>query len=84
VVRIAKKHVEVHISDQGPGINPEEINRLLDLNFDETSTFTQRIRSSGLGLRMAKRIIDLHFGKLWIESDGKNGTTVSFSLPIEE
>jgi len=83
-VHIAKKHVEVRISDQGPGIKPEEIDRLLGLNFDETTNFTQRIRSSGLGLLMAKHIIDLHSGKLWIESDGKNGTTVSFRLPIKE
>lgn len=81
-VRLTEGYVEVQVSDQGPGMKPDEIDRLLKWQSVEASTFTQRMRSSGLGLSMAKRMIELHNGRLWIESDGKSGTTVSFRLPI--
>jgi signal transduction histidine kinase len=80
--RQMKEYVEVQISDKGPGMQPDEIDRLLNLQYTETSNFTQRMRSSGLGLSVAKRMIELHGGKLWIESDGKNGTKVNFRIPI--
>jgi signal transduction histidine kinase len=80
--RHAKDYVEIQISDEGPGIEPDEIDRLLNLQYSETTSFTQRMRSSGLGLSVAKRMVALHKGKLWIESDGKSGTKVNFRIPI--
>lgn len=80
--RLTAKYVEVDVSDQGPGIKPDELERLMNWRATKPASLTQRIRSSGLGLSMAKRMIELHSGKLWIESDGKSGTTVSFRLPI--
>lgn len=78
----ANDYVEVQISDEGPGIEPGEIDRLLNLEYTEKTNFTQRMRSSGLGLSVAKRMIALHDGKLWIDSDGKNGTRVNFRIPV--
>lgn len=74
---------EVKISDHGPGINPTEINRLLEGHLPEASGFTQRMRGTGLGLSIAKRLIELHGGKLWISSDGRSGTDVNFQIPIK-
>lgn len=82
LVLLKAAYVEVQISDQGPGIKPDELERLLNLQTLESATFTQRMRNSGLGLSMSKRMIELHEGKLWIESDGEIGTTVSFRLPV--
>jgi signal transduction histidine kinase len=83
-VVLATGYVEVRVSDQGPGIRPAELDQLLSWRTFEATEFTQRIRSSGLGLSMAKRMIELHDGKLWVESDGKSGTTVGFRLPGEQ
>lgn len=81
---LSKNFVEVRVSDQGPGIKPAELEQLMRWQIDETNGLTQRIRSSGFGLRTAKRMIELQGGKLWIESDGKSGTTVRFRLPIKK
>jgi signal transduction histidine kinase len=83
-VRLFAEYVEVSVSDKGPGIKPNELNYLLSWRTAETASFTQRIRSSGLGLSMARRMIELHGGKLWIESVPGSGTTVSFRLPFKE
>ena len=81
---LTASYVEVRVSDHGPGIRPTELDQLLNWRTFETTDFTQRIRSSGLGLSMAKRMIELHDGTLWIESDGKNGTIVGFRLPVRK
>ncbi len=81
-VSLTSNFVEVQIEDQGPGMKPDEIDRIINLQFMESSSFTQRFRSSGLGLSVAKRMISLHGGKLWIESDGKSGTRVNFRLSV--
>jgi signal transduction histidine kinase len=81
---LSASYVEARVSDRGPGIKPSELDQLLNWRTFEAADFTQRIRSSGLGLSMAKRMIELHDGKLWVESDGKSGTIVGFRLPARE
>lgn len=81
---LTENYVEVQISDQGPGIKSDELDKLLNLKATDSTAFSQRMRGSGLGLSMAKRMIELHNGRLWIESDGESGTTVSFRLPLKK
>jgi signal transduction histidine kinase len=80
--QIFENYVEVQIVDQGPGMKRNEIERIINYHFAEPLDLTQRMRSSGLGLLIAKRTIDLHDGTFWIDSDGKTGTKVNFRLPI--
>lgn len=82
-MQISERYVEVQISDQGPGINAAELDHLMNWDSVNPEGFTQRMRSSGLGLSIAKRMIVAHDGKLWIESDRENGTKVNFRLPIK-
>lgn len=79
---IADRYVEVEIVDHGPGMKGSEIDSLLNPEGSLTK-FSQRMRTSGLGLSMAKRMIEFHDGYLWIRSDGTSGTTVGFRIPIE-
>lgn len=82
-VKLKDDYVEVHISDEGPGIKPEELDRLLGRNISSNTVMNQRIRASGLGLSLAKRVIeDYHDGKLWFikKAEGERGTTVAFRL----
>ncbi len=83
-VRLKPAYVEVQIADKGPGIKPGELDRLMNLQSVDATSFSQRMRNSGLGLSMSKRMIELHEGRFWIESDGENGTAVSFRLPIKK
>jgi signal transduction histidine kinase len=79
-VAVSGDQVEVEIADQGPGMKADEIDRILNVRSRDNDKFSQRFRSSGLGLLFAKRMIHLHGGRLQIESDGETGTKVRFFL----
>lgn len=65
------------VSDNGIGIAPEDHERIFEL-FNKLDPNTEGI---GIGLGLVKRIIEVHGGKIWIESDGKgNGSTFRFTL----
>ncbi len=68
--------VEVAISDTGPGITAADQARI----FDEFWS-GGRIEGTGLGLPLSRRFIELHGGRLWVESDVGRGSTFRFTLP---
>ena len=76
--------VMVSVRDTGPGIRPADIPRLFK-RFEQLDTGTERKPGgTGLGLAISKEIIELHGGKIWVESVFGEGTTFSFNLPIIE
>jgi PAS domain S-box-containing protein len=72
--------VRVWVSDTGPGIDPEHLPRLFE-------RFWQARRGDraglGLGLSIAKAIVDAHGGRIWAESTPGSGSTFSFTLPLD-
>ncbi|MCZ4222887.1 GAF domain-containing sensor histidine kinase [Pedobacter rhodius] len=76
--------VTVAVKDDGPGLLKEDIDKLF-IKFARLSTVsTGRERSNGLGLSMVKMLVDLHKGKVWAESEGKDkGTTFLVELPVK-
>lgn len=84
-MKLNDSYVEVYISDQGPGIKPEELDHLLGRSISSDTKLNQRIRASGLGLSLAKRIIeDYHEGMLWFvkKENGEKGTIVAFRISV--
>ncbi len=77
--------VKVSVADTGVGIGKDSQEHLFEkFGFIKGSYRTNQDTSmgSGLGLYICKSIIELHEGKIWVESEGENkGTTFSFSLP---
>jgi two-component system sensor histidine kinase/response regulator len=72
----------VSVRDEGPGIPKEDMERIFgDFQRLRTKT-TAGEKSTGLGLAIAKRIIDAHRGTLTVESEGLGGTTFSFTLSL--
>jgi signal transduction histidine kinase len=72
----------IRVKDDGPGIPLEEQANLFKA-FSRTSVRpTGGEQSTGLGLLIAKRIVEGHQGDIWVESDGKNGTAFYISLPF--
>jgi signal transduction histidine kinase len=69
--------VAFHITDSGPGIGPEEIPHL----FERFWQARNDKRGVGLGLPIAKGIVDAHGGRIWCESTVGAGSTFSFTLP---
>lgn len=76
--------VMVSVRDTGPGIRPADIPRLFR-RFEQLDTGTERKPGgTGLGLAISKEIIEMHGGKIWVESAFGEATTFSFNLPIIE
>jgi signal transduction histidine kinase len=72
--------VRVAVRDTGPGIAPEDQVRIFE-EFQQTRTGAQTEESTGLGLTLAKRFVELHGGRLWVESEPGKGSTFTFALP---
>jgi signal transduction histidine kinase len=73
----------VAVRDTGPGINTADQPRIFG-EFQQVDASSTRAKGgSGLGLSIAKRIVELHGGRIWVESAPGAGSTFSFTLPIE-
>jgi CheY-like chemotaxis protein len=75
-------HLVVAVVDTGPGISPENQAKLFEPFQQLDSSIRRRYGGSGLGLAICKRFVELHGGKMWLESEIGQGTTFFFSLPI--
>jgi two-component system cell cycle sensor histidine kinase PleC len=75
--------IEVVVWDTGVGIASENLERIFEGFFRVDSPYSRLIEGTGLGLPLARKMVELHGGKLLVESKGLNcGTTVRFTLPI--
>jgi signal transduction histidine kinase len=72
----------VSVSDTGPGISTADQQRIFEEFQQADSSSTRRKGGTGLGLSISKRIIELHGGRMWVESTPGEGSTFSFTLPI--
>ncbi|MBI3812670.1 MAG: response regulator [Nitrospirae bacterium] len=76
--------VRVSVSDTGMGIRQEDLSKLFK-EFRQLDASTTRNRGgTGLGLVIAKRFVELHGGRIWVESQFGVGSTFSFTLPLVE
>jgi signal transduction histidine kinase len=72
----------VAVRDTGPGIEEADQARIFGEFQQVDSSSTRAKGGSGLGLSIAKRIVEMHGGRIWVESMPGSGSTFSFSLPI--
>ncbi|MFX1396533.1 MAG: PAS domain S-box protein [Promethearchaeota archaeon] len=85
--QVKETEILVSIKDNGIGITPEEMKRLFT-QFGKIERYGQGmdlgIEGTGLGLYLSKKIIELHGGRIWAESEGRNkGATFFFTIPID-
>ncbi len=73
---------QVAVADTGIGISEADQAEILNEFYQADSTSTRAHGGTGLGLAIAKRMVELHGGRLWIESALGEGSTFMFSLPV--
>jgi signal transduction histidine kinase len=72
--------VEVSVTDSGGGIAPEHHQEI----FEDFMRVDKNTSGMGLGLAIAKRLIQAHRGKIWVESESQRGSTFAFLLPMDQ
>ena len=73
----------VAVRDTGPGIAEPEQAKIFEEFQQADSSITKKKGGTGLGLAIAKRIVELHGGRIWVESSPGQGSTFSFTLPTK-
>jgi signal transduction histidine kinase len=76
-----KSDVVITFADQGIGISPENLIPMFERYFRVRSATNLHIPGTGLGLPIARAIVEAHGGRIWAESKLNEGTTIHFSLP---
>jgi GAF domain-containing protein/anti-sigma regulatory factor (Ser/Thr protein kinase) len=74
--------VEISVNDTGVGIAPEDQPKIFEEFRQVGSDYTHKVEGTGLGLTLAKKFVELHGGKIWVESEVGKGSTFTFTLPI--
>jgi len=74
----------VSVSDTGPGIAKEDLPLLFEPFRQLERPYQERQGGTGLGLSISKRLVELHHGSMWVESQLGVGTTFHFSLPLQQ
>jgi CheY-like chemotaxis protein/anti-sigma regulatory factor (Ser/Thr protein kinase) len=76
------RHVEIAVSDDGPGIAAADRERIFEPFVTLDPSMSRAHGGAGLGLTLAKRIVDLHGGQIRVDSELGRGTTFTISLPV--
>jgi two-component system, NtrC family, sensor kinase len=73
--------VRVSVTDTGPGIAPEDQDRIFE-EFQQADAGKEQSEGTGLGLALSKRLVELHGGRIWVDSTPGTGSTFTFTLPV--
>jgi len=72
--------VSISVADTGPGIAAEDLRRIFE-EFQQTEAGIEQGEGTGLGLALSKRLVELHGGRIWVDSELGRGSTFVFTLP---
>jgi two-component system, NtrC family, sensor kinase len=73
--------VRVSVEDTGVGIAPQDRERIFEAFHQGTYSRSRQPEGTGLGLALARELVELHGGRLWVETEAGTGSTFSFNLP---
>jgi signal transduction histidine kinase len=81
---VAGDAVQISVHDSGPGVAPEDQERIFEEFEQAGRAMSQGQAGTGLGLTVAKRLVELHGGLIWLESRPGTGSTFTFTLPVRQ
>ncbi|MGZ4291791.1 MAG: ATP-binding protein [Gaiellaceae bacterium] len=81
--RLVDEEIQLAVADTGPGIAPEDVDRIFE-EFQQTDVGTKHHEGTGLGLALSKRLVELHGGRIWVESEVGAGSRFVFTLPVTQ
>jgi len=74
--------VVVSVQDTGPGISPEHASHIFEPFHQAATGISGQKGGTGLGLSISRKFIELHSGRIWLESEPGRGSTFSFAIPV--
>ena len=77
------EYILLSVTDTGPGIAPGNQGKLFEPFQQVDGSIRRQYGGSGLGLSISKRLIEMHGGRIWLKSELGQGTTITFSLPLQ-
>jgi signal transduction histidine kinase len=80
--RVDDGQVEIAVEDTGPGIASEDLETIFE-EFEQT-TEGKQAEGTGLGLPLSRKLVELHGGRLWAESEPGRGSIFRFTLPVHQ
>jgi signal transduction histidine kinase len=80
--RLDDGQVEIAVADTGPGIPAADLDTIFE-EFEQTSD-GKRAEGTGLGLPLSRKLVELHGGRIWAESQPGHGSTFRFTLPVRD
>ncbi len=82
IARRANGHIQVDVMDTGIGISRQDQEQIFSRFFRADNPLIREMGGAGLGLSIAKSIVSLHGGEIWVDSELGRGSTFSFTLPL--
>ena len=73
--------MEVAVTDTGVGIAREDQEAIFE-EFKQVGTAARKVEGTGLGLTLSRKFIELHGGRIWVESTVGGGSTFTFNVPV--
>jgi signal transduction histidine kinase len=77
------EQIQVHVSDTGIGISPSVQERIFERFYRGDDPLVIETPGTGLGLAIIKNLVEMHGGRIWVESEVGKGSTFAFTLPLD-
>ena len=82
---VQERLVHISVADSGEGIAPEDQEKIFEAFFQVRGGLKGKTPGTGIGLGSARRLVELHGGRIWVDSDGRGrGSRFTFTIPIKQ
>jgi len=81
--KASQKFILISVTDTGIGLKDEDVERIFGAFEQVDNSMSRKFQGTGLGLSLTKQLVELHGGRLWVDSDGEGkGSRFNFIIPI--